>query len=93
MARIARSAKGLKVDFDVLKIKEQIASAPKPTTVQAREDFIDKKFKRRLKRLTKDVVEQAKDPKPEPVVERTPETSEKQSTKKKLKNPTKTSKD
>lgn len=50
-----KSAKGVEVDFDLLKIKEQIASAPKTTNVQAREDFIDRKFKRRLKKLTAEV--------------------------------------
>ena len=49
---IARSAKGETVDFDLLRIKEQIASAPKTTNVQAREDFIDRKFKRRIPKAT-----------------------------------------
>lgn len=44
------SARGERVDFDLLKIKEQIASAPKATVVRAREDFIDQKFKRRSKK-------------------------------------------
>jgi hypothetical protein len=52
-----KSAKGALVDFDLLKIKEQIASAPKTTNVQAREDFIDRKFKRRLKKLTDEVTD------------------------------------
>lgn len=51
MSKGVKSARGVVVDFDLLKIKQQIASAPKPTQVQAREDFIDQKFKRRLKRL------------------------------------------
>ena len=50
-----KSAKGEIVDFDLLKIKEQIASAPKTTNVQAREDFIDRKFKRRLKKTADSV--------------------------------------
>jgi hypothetical protein len=60
MPRVARSAKGRAVDFDMLKIKQQIASAPKPSTVKAREDFIDQKFKRRLKKQKRAVVEKAK---------------------------------
>ena len=56
MPRVVRSAKGKIVDFDMLKIKQQIASVPKPTNVKAREDFIDKRFKRRLKKLKRDVV-------------------------------------
>lgn len=59
MARGVRSARGVLVDFDVLKIKNQIASAPKTTSVKAREDFIDQKFKRRLKRLKRDVSKKA----------------------------------
>lgn len=51
MSKGVKSARGVVVDFDLLKIKQQIASAPKPTQVQAREDFIDQKFKRRLKRM------------------------------------------
>ena len=52
MSSVIKSARGVVVDFDLLKIKQQIASAPKTNVVQAREDFIDQKFKRRLKRLT-----------------------------------------
>ena len=51
MGKPVKSAKGQIVDFDLLKIKQQMASAPKPTNVQAREDFIDQRFKRRLKKL------------------------------------------
>ena len=54
---VVKSAKGVLVDFDLLKIKQQIASAPKTTNVQAREDFIDRKFKRRLKKLTTEVID------------------------------------
>lgn len=53
------SARGERVDFDLLKIKQQIAAAPKTTTVKAREDFIDQKFKRRLNRQTREVTAQA----------------------------------
>jgi hypothetical protein len=54
MSKQVRSARGQVVDFDLLRIKQQISSAPKATTVQAREDFIDRKFKRRIKRLSRD---------------------------------------
>lgn len=59
MAKPVKSAKGQLVDFDLLKIKQQMASAPKPTNVKAREDFIDQKFKRRLKKLKNDIVSTA----------------------------------
>lgn len=57
MGRPVRSARGVLVDFDLLKIKQQIASTPKPTDVKARENFIDQKFKRRLKKAQQQVVE------------------------------------
>lgn len=60
------SARGERVDFDLLKIKQQIASAPKATTVKAREDFIDQKFKRRLKRQIREVSAQAVEVSTEP---------------------------
>jgi hypothetical protein len=52
MKKVTRSARGVVVDFDLLKIKQQMVTAPKPTDVKARESFIDQKFKRRLKKLT-----------------------------------------
>lgn len=54
MSKAVKSARGATVDFDLLRIKQQMASAPKTTTVQAREDFIDQKFKRRLKKMKRD---------------------------------------
>lgn len=56
MPRKVKSAKGVVIDFDLLKIKEQIASRPPTTDVKKREDFIDKKLRRRVKRIKKDVV-------------------------------------
>lgn len=56
MSKTVKSARGENVNFDVLQIKDQMASAPKPTVVTAREDFIDQKFKRRLKKMKRDVV-------------------------------------
>lgn len=68
MPKKARSAKGVEVDFDLLRIKAQIASAPKTTSVKAREDFIDQKFKRRLKRLKREVSQQVAEVKVEPTM-------------------------
>lgn len=50
MGKRVRSAKGEMVDFDLLKIKEQIATAPAPQDVRARQDFIEKRLRRRLKK-------------------------------------------
>lgn len=55
MARTVRSARGEMVDMDLLRIKETLGQAPKGATVQAREEFIDNKFKRRLRRLSETV--------------------------------------
>jgi len=52
MGKKVRSAKGVVLDFDLLRLKEKIASAPKTVEVKAREDFIDKKLRRRLKKKT-----------------------------------------
>lgn len=59
MAKVAKSARGESVNFDLLRIKEAIASAPKPTEVKTRENFIDQKFKRRIKRLTTEAAKSA----------------------------------
>ena len=42
-----RTARGVLVDFDILKIKAQLANAPKPVEVQERENYIAQKGKRR----------------------------------------------
>lgn len=68
MPKKHRSAKGLMIDFDLLKIKQQIAATPKTTDVKKREDFIDKKLRRRVKRIKK------VEPVEETVVEETEET-------------------
>ena len=48
-----RSAKGEMVDFDLLKIKEQIVSEPAPLDVKARQDHIDQRLRRRLRKVKK----------------------------------------
>ena len=60
-----RSAKGELVDFDVLKIKEQMASAPPPAAVRARRDFVDQRLRRRLKTIKTPVSSQLKLPETE----------------------------
>lgn len=47
-----RSARGEVVDFDLLKIKEQIAANPAPTDVKARQNFVDRRLRRRVKSAT-----------------------------------------
>ena len=43
MSRKARSARGDVIDFDLLAIKEQLATAPIPVGVDQRRKFIDEK--------------------------------------------------
>jgi len=43
MTRKARSARGEAVDFDLLAIKEQLATTPVPVSVNQRRKFIDEK--------------------------------------------------
>ena len=50
MTKRVRSAKGQIVDFDLLKIKEQMAAAPPTTDVKARQNFVDKRLRRRVKK-------------------------------------------
>ena len=50
MGKQVRSAKGVVVDFDLIAIKEQMAAAPAPLDVRKRQDFIDRRMRRRLKR-------------------------------------------
>ena len=46
-----KSAKGEIVDFDLLKIKQQIASAPPSSDVARRQDFIENRLRRRTKKV------------------------------------------
>jgi len=50
MAR-ARSAKGVLIDFDLLKIRQKLQAKPITVDVKAREDFIDKKLRRRMRKI------------------------------------------
>lgn len=59
MGNTVRSAKGVAVDFDYLKIKQQLASAPPPVDVRTRQNFIENRLKRRLKKKLDPVVEVA----------------------------------
>lgn len=51
MGKKVRSARGEMVDLDLLKIREQISSNPIPLDVQARQDFVEKRQRRRLKKV------------------------------------------
>lgn len=51
MGKKVRSSKGEMVDFDLLKIKQQIGSAPPSADVRARQNFIEKRLRRRVKKV------------------------------------------
>lgn len=63
-----KSARGQTVDFDLLKIKQQIAAAPKTVEVKNRENFIEQRNKRRLKKMAKAVTAAVKEVVVEPVL-------------------------
>jgi hypothetical protein len=48
-----KSAKGKVIDFDLLKIKRQMEKKPISIDVKARQNFIDQKARRRLRKITK----------------------------------------
>ena len=60
MGKKVRSARGEIVDFDLMKVKEQIAAAPTPLEVKARQNFIENRMKRRIKKA-QNAVDVAKD--------------------------------
>lgn len=58
------SARGQVIDIDLLRLKQEMATMPKPIAIQAREDFIEKRSKRRNRRIKKDA-EHVMTPQPE----------------------------
>lgn len=79
MGKKIRSARGELVDFDLLKIKEQMASAPAPVDVRQRQNFIEQRLRRRLKKTpTVPVKTDDKDVKVDPKMPATEELGEEQ---------------
>lgn len=50
MAVKGRSAKGVVVDFDLLRIKEQMSATPTSVDVRKRQDFIENRLRRRARK-------------------------------------------
>jgi hypothetical protein len=50
MGKKIRSAKGVMLDFDLMKIKEQIANVVPPVDVKQRQDFVERRLRRRMKK-------------------------------------------
>lgn len=57
MGRKVRSMRGEMIDFDLIQIKEQMSTIPEPIDVRARQDFIDRKLRRRLKKAKTKIAE------------------------------------
>lgn len=58
MPKIVRTARGEMVDFDLIRIKQQLADAPAPTEVRERENFVERRLKRKLKQRATSLVDQ-----------------------------------
>lgn len=56
MAKKVRSIKGEVVDFDLLKVKQQIENRDKPDSVEMREKYIDIRRRRNPRRNVADLV-------------------------------------
>lgn len=56
MAKV-RSARGVEVNFDEIKIKQQLVATPTPLEVKARQDFVETRLKRRAKRQAQKVAD------------------------------------
>ena len=54
-----KSAKGVIVDFDLLKIKEQMTAQPPSIDVKKRQDFIENRTKRRRKKVPQELIDAA----------------------------------
>lgn len=65
MTKLVRTARGEMVDFDLIKIKQQLSDAPAPTEVAARENFVEKRLKRKLRTKTVPAVQPASKDEPE----------------------------
>lgn len=64
MPNKVKTARGETLDFDLLKIKEQMATAPQELHVRKRKDFIEQRLRRRVK----SAIEEEKEVKKQEVV-------------------------
>jgi len=51
MPKLVRSARGEMIDFDLMQIQQQLADTPVHADVQARQDFVDRRLRRRVRRV------------------------------------------
>lgn len=60
MPKFVRTARGRKIDFDLLKVKAQIANVQKPIEVQKREEFVERRLRRKLKKAQRELAAKKK---------------------------------
>lgn len=63
MGKKVRSARGEMVDFDLLRIKEEMAAAPQSLHVRKRKDFIEQRLRRKIKSIACDMEEKKEETK------------------------------
>jgi len=63
MPKIVRSIKGEMIDFDLLKIKQEMTKAPSPLEVTERRNYIDNKLQRRIRRAKEELQKTGNKPK------------------------------
>lgn len=68
MGKKVRSARGEIVDFDLLRIKEEIASAPQSLHVRKRKDFIEQRLRRKIRTIASDIEDKKEENKKKGVV-------------------------
>jgi len=69
MAKKVKTIKGVSIDWDLLKIKQEISNAPTPLEVQERKQYIDNKLRRKINRAKESLVKKIIDEqKPEDII-------------------------
>ncbi len=55
MAKKTKSMRGVIIDWDLAEIKSQMEQAPAPLNVEKRQNFIDQKLRRRVKKVKESI--------------------------------------
>ena len=58
MSKKVKTLRGTTIDWDLLKIKKEIAAGPTPLEVQERKDYIDNKLRRKIQRAKANIKQQ-----------------------------------
>lgn len=76
MGKKVRSARGEMVDFDLMLIQQQLAATPIRADVQARQDFIERRLRRHIRKVAKPAPKLHKEGTSDPKLPGTEELSE-----------------